>query len=114
MASEFIQKNDEYFLKEALKEIDLIQSYSKGMDEASFEENPAILDGIVFRMVQTSEHIRRVSDSFKKEHPEIDWISIRGFRNRLVHDYEKVDLEFVYLAINRDVPELKEKTSSRY
>lgn len=31
-----------------------------------------------------------------------------GFRNVLVHDYLGVDLEYVYRAVERDVPRLKE------
>ena len=77
------------------------------MSIADFKNNPAILDGIIFRMIQMSEHMDKISDSFKGLHKEIHWIEIKGFRNRLVHDYGGVDLGFVHLAITKEIPNLK-------
>ncbi len=54
-----------------------------------------------------SEHMNNISQDFKIQHSNIDWISIKGFRNRLVHDYGGVDLHFVYNAITIDIPKLK-------
>ena len=69
--------------------------------------NPAVLDGIIFRMIQMSEHMDKVSDLFKGLHKDIPWMEIKGFRNRLVHDYGGVDLEFVYVALTSEIPNLK-------
>jgi hypothetical protein len=41
-------------------------------------------------------------------HPDVDWKGLAGFRNVLVHDYLGVHLEYVYRAVERDVPRLKE------
>ena len=54
-----------------------------------------------------SEHMNNISQDFKLSHSNIDWISIKGFRNRLVHDYGGVNLQFVYNAITVDLPNLK-------
>ena len=77
------------------------------MSITDLNNNPAILDGIIFRMVQMSEHIDKVSDLLKSLHQEIHWLEIKGFRNRLVHDYGGIDLEFVYNAISKDIYILK-------
>lgn len=77
------------------------------MSITDLNNNPAILDGIIFRMVQMSEHMDKVSDSLKSLHQEIHWFEIKGFRNRLVHDYGGIDLEFVYNAISKDIYTLK-------
>ena len=77
------------------------------MSIRDLNNNPAILDGIIFRMVQMSEHMDKVSDLLKSLHPEIKWVNIKGFRNRLVHDYGGVDLEFVYNALTVKIHELK-------
>ena len=39
----------------------------------------------------------------------IPWNSIRGMRNRIVHDYENVDLSVLWGTIKESLPELKEK-----
>lgn len=59
-----------------------------------------------------SEHMNSISQDFKMLHSNIDWISIKGFRNRLVHDYGGVDLKFVYNAITLDIPKLRNDLNS--
>ena len=100
-------KDDKYYLGKALDEIDTIINYSKDLDLETFENNPIYIDGIVFRMIQMSEYMNNISIEFKNQCPNVDWISIKGFRNKLVHNYGGVDLRFVYLAITVDIPKLK-------
>jgi uncharacterized protein with HEPN domain len=54
-----------------------------------------------------SEHMNNISQDFKLSNSNNDWISIKGFRNRLVHDYGGVNLQFVYNEITVDIPNLK-------
>ena len=103
-----IIKNDAYYITKTIAEIDLICSYSKGMKIDDFTSHPAEFDGIVFRLIQVAENVDKISDSFKESHKEIKWKNLKGFRNRLVHDYGSVDLKFVYRAIVHDIPKLKE------
>ena len=105
-------KNDAYFIMLTIKEIDTILEYSKELTMDELIEKPVILDGIVFRMIQMSEHMNNITQDFKDSHSNIDWISIKGFRNRLVHNYGGVDLKFVYNAIINDIPKLKKDLTS--
>ena len=54
-----------------------------------------------------SEHIKYVSDDLKEKHSNVSWVNIKGFRNRFVHDYGNVNLNFVYNALDIDIPKLK-------
>ena len=109
MGWRFTRKDDNYYLAKTIEEIDIIIAYSKGMSIADLNNNPAILDGIIFRMVQMSEHMDKVSELTKALYKDIHWLEIKGFRNRLVHDYGGVDLEFVYDAISKEIIELKKQ-----
>ena len=102
-------KDNKYYLLKTLDEIDTIIKYSKEFNLDDFNNNSVYVDGIVFRMIQMSEHMNNVTQDFKVQYPNIDWISIKGFRNKLVHNYGGVDLKFVYLAITVDIPKLKEE-----
>ena len=101
-------KDDNYYILKTIEEIELVCSYSKGMSMDDLKNKPAEFDGIIFRLIQAAEHAEKISDFFKEEHKEVKWKNIKGFRNRLVHDYGSVDLKFVYRAIKVDAPKLKQ------
>lgn len=61
---------------------------------------------MLFRLIQISENVRRMSESYKEEHTNIPWTAIYGLRNRIVHDYGNVDLEIIYSTLKNDIPEL--------
>lgn len=48
----------------------------------------------------------------KEKHSEIPWSKIIGMRNILVHDYFGIDVDVIWKAVERDLPELKQKIKS--
>jgi uncharacterized protein with HEPN domain len=44
-----------------------------------------------------------LEESFKKDNPEIPWNKMRGFRNRIIHEYFGIDLEIVWQIIEDDI-----------
>ena len=74
-------KDDRYYLQKTLEEVKLILDYSKDISLKSLETDQKTLDAIVFRMIQMSEHMDKISDTFKNEYTEIKWVNIKGFRN---------------------------------
>lgn len=53
------------------------------------------------------EAVKRLSMNFRKAHPEIDWTSIAGLRDVLIHAYDTVDMALVWEIALIDVPKLK-------
>lgn len=43
----------------------------------------------------------------KKEHSEVEWTEISGFRNISIHEYFGVNLHIVYSIAKNDLPYLK-------
>jgi uncharacterized protein with HEPN domain len=63
-------------------------------------------DAIVRNLQVLCESTQRIGEPHKQRHPEIDWPSIAGMRNALVHDYFEVDFETVWQVATRDLPPL--------
>ena len=57
-------------------------------------------------MIQLSESVKKLSDEYRKQRPEIPWNAMFGMRNRIVHDYGQVDLNVVYDTVKNDIPEV--------
>ena len=54
------------------------------------------------------ESAGRVSVPFRDSHPQIPWKEIVGMRNRLVHDYHRIDFNVVWDVVSHDLPGLVE------
>ena len=53
------------------------------------------------------EAVRSLSETLRQSNPEVPWAQIRAMRNILVHEYFDVDLEEVWVTVERDLPRLK-------
>lgn len=45
-----------------------------------------------------------VSEELKAKYPDIEWREMKAFRNRLIHEYFGIDMEFVWQIIKYDLP----------
>jgi uncharacterized protein with HEPN domain len=52
------------------------------------------------------EAARRLSEPFRRQHAEIPWATLVGLRNRLIHGYDTIDHDRVWLVATEDVPTL--------
>lgn len=103
-----METKDRLYIEKVVENIDFIFNNTNNISEKELENNKVLLDSVVFRLIQISENIDRISDSVKKNNNHIPWKDIKGLRNRLVHDYGNVILDFVYNTITIDLKILKE------
>lgn len=95
-------------LYDILDSISLIEEYAcQGRD--AFESNQLVQTFMVHHLQIIGEAASRVPKPFQLEHPEIPWALLVGMRNILVHDYFGIDLEEVWTAIERDIPDLSRR-----
>lgn len=82
-------------LQSALK----IKRYVKDLDFDTFIADEKTVDAVVRNFEIIGEASNRIDTDFKDSNPEIEWNRIRGFRNRIVHDYFGIDYEIVWSII---------------
>ena len=68
-----------------------------------------MVDACVFNLSQLGELTVKLDKDFTLMHTDIPWNEMRGLRNKIVHDYEGVNLKLVWEIVSEDLPELKEK-----
>ena len=101
-------KDDKYYFKKAVEEIEIIERYVADKTYSEFMADEKLIDAVMFRLVQLIENVKKISQSFKNSHPSIEWGNIVGFRNGIVHHYGKTDYSIVYEVASHDLSELKE------
>jgi uncharacterized protein with HEPN domain len=81
--------------------------YSLGCTFAEFAANKPYLEACVFNLSQLGELTKYVGKEFKAAHLEIPWADLYGLRNRIVHDYDRMDMELLWDVIQQSLPKLQ-------
>lgn len=74
---------------------------------AAFESDRHKRAAALYYLQTMAESTQHLSEPLKIRHPEVDWVAISGFRNRLVHGYLDVNMDIVWNVIEKHIPELK-------
>jgi uncharacterized protein with HEPN domain len=79
---------------------------TEGLDRAALDEDRKLELALVRLLEIIGEAATKLTDECRASIPEIDWRAIRGMRNRIVHNYDNVDLDVVWAIIRFDLPGL--------
>jgi len=97
------KKGNKYYINKILFDLDFLIEHTKDVSKIEFVKNELLLDSIMFRFIQISEHIKKLTPDFKNKHANIPWKDIIGLRNRIVHEYGNVDLNIIYETVKVDI-----------
>jgi uncharacterized protein with HEPN domain len=69
---------------------------------------------VLYNLTLIGEAVNRISNEVKEKYPDIPWREIVGFRNRIIHEYDGVDVDILTNVIFMEIPILKSKISLIY
>ena len=102
-----MSKRDKILLLEDMFQSALkIKQYTDNLDFDSFLADCKTIDAVIRNFEIIGEAANRIDPDFRTKNPEIEWTRIRGFRNRIVHDYFGIDYEIVWSVIEDYLDEL--------
>ena len=78
-------------------------------DLLKFKENKTLQLAIERLFEILGEAANRIPKEYQKNYTQIPWSKIIGMRNIIIHSYERVDFEQLFLTIQNDLPSLKEE-----
>jgi uncharacterized protein with HEPN domain len=93
-------------LTDICESIEKIKSYISGLTYQEFIDDNKTVDAVVRNFEIIGEAANRLPEEIKDRFPQINWYRIRGFRNRIVHDYMGIDYEIVWTVIENDLEKL--------
>lgn len=101
-------KNNLVYLKQIVDYINDIEVYMEGIKFNSFEKNGLLQDAVIRKIELIGESAKRLTASFwEKYRNELPLAEAVSTRNRLIHQYDDIDLEIVWNTIKKDLPELR-------
>lgn len=93
-------------LQDILEAIAQVERYANE-GQAVFQQNELIQIWIVHHLQIIGEASNGLSQELINLHSEVSWAAIVEFRNVLVHEYFRVNLDIVWQIVERDLPALE-------
>lgn len=100
-------KNDLIYLNHIKDSIIWIEEYTKGKKKKEFVKDHLTQDGVIRQIEIIGEATKNLSKKLRNKYPVIPWKDIAGMRDKLIHNYMGVDIDFVWETVKNDIPQLK-------
>jgi uncharacterized protein with HEPN domain len=104
-------RSDRERLQDILEAIAQIERYAT-QGQAIFQQEELIQVWIVHHLQIIGEASSALSETFTNQYSEVAWAEIVAFRNILVHEYFRVNLEIAWRIVERDLPDLKSQVEA--
>jgi uncharacterized protein with HEPN domain len=95
---------DDAYLFDILDSARAAMSYASGKTWKQFSADHLLQDAIVRRLEIIGEASSRVSAATQKQYPQLPWQEMKGTRNRIIHEYDSIELDIIWDIIQKDLP----------
>jgi len=102
------KRSERLYLADILEAIDKILGYTSAGKEAFLSDSRS-QDAVLRNVEIIGEAVRGVTEGTRAVHPEVPWREMAGMRDRVIHDYFRVDLDVVWDVVSQDLRPLREK-----
>ena len=89
-------------LRDILEAIQFVSEHLDGLTFEEFASNELLVRAVLHTLEVAGEATRGIPEDVTSQHPEIPWRGLNAFRNVLVHQYFRVDLELVWRVIHNN------------
>jgi uncharacterized protein with HEPN domain len=100
-------RNDEAVLLDIDMAARRITGFVQGLTFEQFFADERTWSAVLYQVSVIGEAVKRLSDTYRAQHPSIPWTQMAGMRNKVIHGYDTVDFERVWETATVSVPELR-------
>lgn len=94
-------------IEDILESIEKIQKYSQNLSFEDFVLNSMAIDAVVRNIEIIGEASKNISVEIQERFNDIPWQKLKGIRNRIVHEYFKIDTTIIWFIIQNELTPLK-------
>ncbi len=100
------KRNSKLLVEDILESAQKILDYTKDLNFNEFISDSKTIDAVIRNFEIIGEAGNKLPEDFKDQYPAIDWHRIRGFRNRIVHEYFGIDYSIIWQIKETFLPDL--------
>ena len=97
---------DEIVLMDITNAAKLIAAFIEGFMEDEFINDLKTRSAVLYHLTVIGEATKRLSPELRQANPQVPWSLMAGMRDQLIHAYDLVDWQEVWITASKDVPEL--------
>ena len=87
---------DEFFLRDIVIACRNANRFAGELDREEFERSDLYQSAIQYNLLIIGEAASKISRRLKSRHKNVDWRSLKDFRNVLAHDYFALDTDVIW------------------
>lgn len=100
-------KNSLGFIQDILEHIQYIEEFLFEVTGEELSRNKEKEFAVIRSFEVIGEASKKVDENLKNKYNQIPWRKMAGFRDVLIHDYNKVLCEVIWLTAKEELPGLK-------
>ena len=97
---------DREYILDIIEAAKIIHDYVAEKSQDDFTKDIQCQDAVVRRLEIIGEASRRISEQTRERLTDVPWPEMTAMRNRLIHQYDDIDMVIVWDTIGKDIPKL--------
>lgn len=97
---------DDAYLLDILESSRAALKYMHRKTWTEFSKDPLLQDAVVRRLEIIGEASGKVSSATQKKYAHLPWQAMKGTRNRVIHEYDSIELDIIWDIVQKDLPHL--------
>ena len=104
-----MKRDSKLFVKDIIDAMESIEKFIGKMTLDELQEDEKTSSAVIRKFEVIGEAAKYMPNNVKDKHKDIQWKSMAGMRDRLIHAYFGIDYKLVWAAIKNEIPKLKPK-----
>jgi uncharacterized protein with HEPN domain len=107
-----MKSHDLVRVKHMIDAVDEAIGFAQAKKRGDLNKDRMLTVALMREIEVVGEAASKISEDFKRLHPEIPWALIIGMRNKLIHAYFDINLDILWRTVTVNLPLLKEQLDS--
>ena len=104
-----MKRDYQLFVKDIIAAMESIEEFVDDMTLEELKADEKTSSAVIRKFEIIGETSKHIPPKIRDKHRDIQWKSMVGMRDRLIHAYFGIDYNLVWSAIKAEIPKLKPK-----